>query len=50
MPMPKPAKDEKQSEFVSRCIAFETKAAPDRPDEQIQAMCYQTWRDRNKEK
>ena len=50
MPLPKPEKGEEQSKFISRCIAFETKASPNTPPEQIQAMCYQVWRDRNKKK
>jgi len=50
VPLPKPTKDEEQSEFVSRCISFEKKANPNTPDEQVQAMCYQAWRDRNKKK
>lgn len=44
MPLPKPKKGEKQSDFLSRCISFETKASPDRAGEQVQAMCYATWR------
>lgn len=48
--MPKPEKDEEQSKFISRCIEFETKAAPDRGSDQIAAMCYQAWQDRNKKK
>jgi len=44
MPLPSPKKGEKQSEFISRCIAFET-GASDRPANQIAAMCYTKWRD-----
>lgn len=47
MPLPKPRLGEKQNEFVSRCIEFEKEASPDRDDEQIQAMCYEAWRNRN---
>lgn len=47
MPLPSPRKGEEQSHFVSRCISFETKASPGRDPEQIQAMCFQAWRDRD---
>lgn len=45
MPIPKPGKDEKQDEFISRCISELHEIDPDRSDEQITAICYQTWRD-----
>jgi len=48
MPLPKPQPQETQSEFISRCIRFETKASPDRDPKQIQAICFQVWRDRFK--
>ena len=48
MPLPTPRKDEDQSHYVSRCISFETKASPGRDPRQIQAMCFQKWKDRNK--
>jgi len=44
MPMPSPRKGEKESDFVGRCIKAEKKASPERPDKQIQAMCYTRWR------
>jgi len=44
MPLPTPNKGEKQQDFVSRCISFETKASPDREAAQVQAMCYAQWR------
>jgi hypothetical protein len=50
MPLPKPKAGEKQRDFVSRCIEFETNASPGRPAEQVQAMCFQAWRDRGKKK
>jgi hypothetical protein len=50
MPMPNPEEGEEQSKFISRCISFETKASPSTPSEQVQAMCFQAWRDRNKKK
>jgi len=45
MPLPTPTKGEEESHFVSRCIAFETDANPGRDPKQIQAMCFQKWRD-----
>lgn len=50
MPLPKPKEGEEQNDFVRRCIEFETKANPGAEPEQVQAMCYQTWRDRFKKK
>ena len=51
MPIPTPKKDEKQKEYIPRCIRFlsdenEGREEKDkRPIEQIQAICYSTWRD-----
>jgi hypothetical protein len=50
MPLPTPSKDEKQQDFVSRCISFETKASPGRDPKQVQAMCYTAWRKAKGEK
>jgi len=47
MPLPIPNKGEEQSHFISRCIAFEKEASPDRPMAQVQAMCYEAWRNRD---
>lgn len=47
MPLPRPNEGEEQSHFVSRCVSFETKASPGRDPKQIQAMCFQAWRDRD---
>jgi len=44
MPVPKPNVGEKQNEFVSRCIKELSHADPNRPHEQIIAICYSTWR------
>lgn len=49
MPLPKPRSGETQSSFVGRCISAETNASPGRDAEQVQAMCFQAWRDRGKE-
>lgn len=46
MPLPKPRPGEEQNDFVSRCISFEKNASPDTPDDQVQAMCYEAWRNR----
>lgn len=43
MPLPKPRMNETRSEFVSRCIEFETRASPDTPRDQIAKMCYVQW-------
>jgi hypothetical protein len=48
MPLPTPNADESQDDFISRCISFVHDESPERPDEQIQAMCFEAWRDRNK--
>lgn len=47
MPLPTPQPGETQSHFISRCISFETEASPGRDPKQIQAMCFQKWRDRD---
>ena len=47
MPIPKPKKDEKEKDFISRCM----KAIGDEyPQKQALAICYQKWNDRNKKK
>ena len=49
MPIPNPRKDEEEQEFISRCIKFLKSEDPDADIKQVTAICYQTWRDRNKE-
>ncbi len=44
MPVLLPKPNEKESDFISRCISSLTKSDPDRETEQIQAMCYDSWR------
>jgi len=44
MPVPKPAAGESEDDFISRCISALHKTDPDRPDDQIIAMCFSTWR------
>jgi hypothetical protein len=48
MPIPKPKPGESRSDFVSRCISTVTKLDPSRKPEQVQAICFDTWR-RSKE-
>jgi len=52
--MPTPRKGESQKDFVSRCIGeVAGEKGPDgneRPQKQVIAMCYQMWRDKDKEK
>lgn len=48
MPLPTPSEGESQDEYVSRCISFVHDESPERPDDEIQAMCFDQWRDRNK--
>ena len=48
MPVPTPRSGESQQKFVSRCIQSLKHTDPDRPDKQIQAICYSTWRRINK--
>jgi len=44
LPIPKPRPKEEQSKFISRCISELHHIDPDRPDKQITAICYSTWR------
>jgi HK97 family phage prohead protease/HK97 family phage major capsid protein len=50
MPLPKPHKDEAQSDFISRCMteAYGDDAPDDRTQDQAVAMCHQAWRDKDK--
>lgn len=47
MPLPKPRNREKQSDFVSRCIAFAR--GDGAPEDQAAAMCYDAWKRRESE-
>ena len=50
MPLPKPRKDEEQSEFISRC-AGDTMMNKDFPDtKQRVAVCYSQWKQAKKKK
>lgn len=44
MPVPKPNKGEDQKAFIGRCISFLKKEDPQKPDKQIQAICFDTFR------
>jgi len=43
MPMLSPKKNESKDDFISRCISAEKSASPDRPNDQVAAMCYGQW-------
>jgi hypothetical protein len=49
MPLPKPKKEEKENEFMNRCMGDETmkKEFPD--NEQRTAVCYQQWKKKEDE-
>lgn len=49
MPVPQPKIDENESQFVGRCISFMKKEIPPQPDDQIQAICLNTWRTAHEE-
>jgi len=46
MPVPKPRPEEEKDDFISRCISALHKTDPDRPDDQIIAMCFDSWRNK----
>lgn len=50
MPLPKPKKDEKEKDFVSRCVSFVMGEDEDADKDQAVAMCLQQWRDEKGEK
>lgn len=50
MPFPSPRKNEEKNDFISRCIEYEENQDTDMTHEQIQAACYQKWRDEREEK
>ena len=47
MPIPKPGKDQSQSDYMAECM-HEASKNPDRSNEQNVAICMQAWRDRHK--
>lgn len=48
MPIPKPRTGEKQDKFIPRCIRQLKGEDPSRPDKQIQAICFSTFRESKK--
>ena len=48
MPVPSPQKNEKQDDFISRCISTLHNEDPNRPNDQIVAMCFTAWREHQK--
>lgn len=44
MPIPVPRKNEKTSDYISRCIETMSERDPERKQSQIVAMCYQSAR------
>ncbi|MCK4267175.1 MAG: hypothetical protein KAX31_07820, partial [Thermoplasmata archaeon] len=46
MPVPKPRKGEKEDDFISRCISTVSRADPEREHDQVVAICFDTWRNR----
>ena len=50
MPLPKPKANETQQEFISRCVSDDTMMIEYKRQDQRLAVCYVTWRDRNKKK
>jgi len=50
MPIPKPKKDEKEEQYISRCIATLTKNKDFDSAKQRAAVCYSQWRGKDKKK
>ena len=50
MPLPKPKANETQEEVVSRCMSDDQMMIEYKRQDQRLAVCYVTWRDRNKKK
>ena len=48
MPIPKPNKEERQKDFISRCMADQTMIKDYPNTNQRAAVCYQALKDRNK--
>jgi len=43
MPLPKPSKNEKQDDYISRCVSFVKNEDPNIDDAKATAMCIQQW-------
>jgi len=46
MPLPKPRADEKQQEFISRCMADGTMKIEYKEQDQRLAICYVQWKEK----
>jgi len=44
MPIPNPKPNEKQNDFISRCVSTLAKSDPNMPNEQRVAICFGKWR------
>ena len=44
MPIPKPRKNESRQKFISRCVSSLHDTDPNRPNKQLVAICFTTWR------
>jgi hypothetical protein len=50
MPLPKPDSRETQEQFITRCMTDDTMLIEYKRQDQRLAVCYVTWRDKNKTK
>lgn len=48
MPIPKPRDDEQEDDFISRCMGNDTMVDEYPDNDQRLAICFETWRNRNK--
>jgi len=48
MPLPNPEKDETQDNFISRCIKSVKDSDPNRPQDQVVAICFSQWKESKK--
>ena len=46
MPLPTPKKDEKENDFISRCMGDETMKAEYPEQKQRTAVCYSQWKNK----
>ena len=46
MPLPKPKANEKQSEFISRCMSDKTMLIEYKEQDQRLAICYVQWKEK----
>jgi hypothetical protein len=50
MPIPKPKSGEKEKDFISRCVGDNTMVSEYPNTQQRVAICYSTWRNKDKRK